>query len=158
MDYSALPEDAESSPWSSSPRMTRRSLTNSDQPSSSDLSTEAYKTASSTDQLPSSAISNNQEASDSVGNGSMRKDHENHQRSSSSDEPQHQGHEAPVFEGSRAQARSEQKTQPQRYHSNVKTPARTNLPQYKLQAKVTGLERTGRKDPILRFDVHVLSS
>ena len=27
--------------------------------------------------------------------------------------------------------------------------------QYKLQAKVTGLERTGRKDPILRFDVYV---
>jgi len=30
-------------------------------------------------------------------------------------------------------------------------------PQYKLQAKITGLERTGRKDPILRFDVHVRS-
>ncbi|RYP10252.1 hypothetical protein DL764_000744 [Monosporascus ibericus] len=28
-------------------------------------------------------------------------------------------------------------------------------PQYKLQAKITGLERTGRKDPILRFDVHL---
>lgn len=28
-------------------------------------------------------------------------------------------------------------------------------PQYKLQAKISGLERTGRKDPILRFDVHV---
>ncbi|KAH0544595.1 hypothetical protein FGG08_001244 [Glutinoglossum americanum] len=31
---------------------------------------------------------------------------------------------------------------------------RANLPQYKLEAKITGLERTGRKDPILRFDVH----
>lgn len=30
--------------------------------------------------------------------------------------------------------------------------------QYKLQAKITGLERTGRKDPILRFDVHVSST
>lgn len=28
-------------------------------------------------------------------------------------------------------------------------------PQYRLQAKITGLERTGKKDPILRFDVHV---
>ncbi|KAH6895327.1 hypothetical protein B0T10DRAFT_397323 [Thelonectria olida] len=27
-------------------------------------------------------------------------------------------------------------------------------PQYRLQAKITGLERTGKKDPILRFDVH----
>lgn len=30
-------------------------------------------------------------------------------------------------------------------------------PQYKLQAKITGLERAARKDPILRFDVHVSS-
>ena len=29
------------------------------------------------------------------------------------------------------------------------------IPQYKLQAKVTALERSGRKDPILRFDVYV---
>lgn len=28
-------------------------------------------------------------------------------------------------------------------------------PQFRLQAKITGLERTGKKDPILRFDVHV---
>ncbi len=28
-------------------------------------------------------------------------------------------------------------------------------PAYKLQAKITALERTGRKDTILRFDVHV---
>jgi PX domain len=28
-------------------------------------------------------------------------------------------------------------------------------PQYRLQAKITALERTGRKDPVLRFDVHV---
>lgn len=28
-------------------------------------------------------------------------------------------------------------------------------PQYRLQAKITGLERTGKKDPVLRFDVHV---
>lgn len=28
-------------------------------------------------------------------------------------------------------------------------------PQYRLQAKITGLERTGKKDPLLRFDVHV---
>lgn len=28
-------------------------------------------------------------------------------------------------------------------------------PLYKIQARITGLERTGKKDPILRFDVHV---
>lgn len=30
--------------------------------------------------------------------------------------------------------------------------------QYRLQAKITGLERTGKKDPLLRFDVHVCVS
>ncbi len=29
------------------------------------------------------------------------------------------------------------------------------VPQYKLQAKITALERSGRKDPIFRFDVYV---
>ena len=28
-------------------------------------------------------------------------------------------------------------------------------PQYKLQCKITGLERTGKKDPILKFDAYV---
>jgi hypothetical protein len=32
---------------------------------------------------------------------------------------------------------------------------RQHLPQFKLQAKITGLERTGKKDLILRFDVYV---
>lgn len=40
-------------------------------------------------------------------------------------------------------------------HEQQNSQRRANQPQYKLQAKITGLERTGRKDPILRFDVHV---
>ncbi|CAN8103040.1 unnamed protein product [Discula destructiva] len=31
---------------------------------------------------------------------------------------------------------------------------KSSQPQYKLQAKITGLERASKKDPILRFDVH----
>lgn len=34
-------------------------------------------------------------------------------------------------------------------------PAKPTAPQPRLQAKITGLERTGKKDPIFRFDVHV---
>ncbi|RYP89428.1 hypothetical protein DL770_004398 [Monosporascus sp. CRB-9-2] len=52
---------------------------------------------------------------------------------------------------------------PQQPHAPVKPQGqdqqqhgrKSTSPQYKLQAKITGLERTGRKDPILRFDVHV---
>lgn len=49
-----------------------------------------------------------------------------------------------------------QRQEPQRYHGAARH-AQLAPPQqqYKLQAKITGLERTGRKDPILRFDVHV---
>lgn len=39
-----------------------------------------------------------------------------------------------------------------RYHN---TKQQRPVPQYKLQAKVTALERTGRKDPVIRFDVYV---
>jgi hypothetical protein len=52
----------------------------------------------------------------------------------------------------------QQQVQPsQQTHPPERAPAsrRPQGQQYKLQAKITGLERTGRKDPILRFDVHV---
>lgn len=42
-------------------------------------------------------------------------------------------------------------TNSQRYRGAPRRPP----PAFKLGAKVTGLERTGRKDPILRFDVYV---
>lgn len=34
-------------------------------------------------------------------------------------------------------------------------PQQPQQPQFRLVAKITGLERTGKKDPVLRFDVHV---
>ena len=50
----------------------------------------------------------------------------------------------------------QQRHEPQRYHHNARQSQHPPVhPQYKLQAKITGLERVGRKDPILRFDVHV---
>ncbi|KAL2051001.1 hypothetical protein ABVK25_008747 [Lepraria finkii] len=41
---------------------------------------------------------------------------------------------------------------PGRYHQGARPGQRP--PQYKLQAKITGLERLGKKDPSIRFDVH----
>ncbi|RAQ53263.1 vacuolar protein sorting-associated protein vps17 [Aspergillus flavus] len=43
---------------------------------------------------------------------------------------------------------------PARYQTGARQHARP-APLYKIQAKITSLERTGKKDPILRFDVHV---
>lgn len=42
--------------------------------------------------------------------------------------------------------------------SQSEEPRKPPKPQYRLQAKITGLERAGKKDPILRFDVHVSPS
>ncbi|KAJ8067932.1 hypothetical protein OCU04_003515 [Sclerotinia nivalis] len=47
------------------------------------------------------------------------------------------------------------RSEPHRYHhSAARQGHHASASHYKLQAKITGLERTGRKDPILRFDVH----
>ncbi|AEO60583.1 hypothetical protein MYCTH_2309915 [Thermothelomyces thermophilus ATCC 42464] len=58
------------------------------------------------------------------------------------------------------QQQQHQEQQPQKATGSIdraqeqQQPRRPPPPQFKLQAKITGLERTGRKDPILRFDVH----
>lgn len=44
---------------------------------------------------------------------------------------------------------------PTRYQTGLRQNSRPPAPAYKIQAKITSLERTGKKDPILRFDVHV---
>ncbi|POS82528.1 hypothetical protein EPUL_004699 [Erysiphe pulchra] len=52
------------------------------------------------------------------------------------------------------QSKEGHRTEPQRYHRSRQQSQQSVGVQYKLQAKITGLERIGRKDPILRFDVH----
>jgi hypothetical protein len=45
---------------------------------------------------------------------------------------------------------------PARYQTGARqNAARPPAPAYKLQGKITALERTGKKDPVLRFDVYV---
>jgi len=51
-------------------------------------------------------------------------------------------------------AQQHQRGPPGRYHQQGARQGQ-RPPQYKLQAKVTGLERTGKKDPAIRFDIHV---
>lgn len=67
---------------------------------------------------------------------------------------------APAQQTSSAEQQRSQ--QPARYQTGVRQPAQQPnplqqqpRPAYRIQAKITGLERTGKKDPILRFDVHV---
>jgi hypothetical protein len=66
---------------------------------------------------------------------------------------QPQSHQAPAATQAAPQPQQDGHQRPARYQTGNR--GQRNAPQYKLQAKITGLERTGRKDPILRFDVHV---
>lgn len=56
---------------------------------------------------------------------------------------------------SQEQVRAMEQGQAQGQATAEAQPAKPTAPQPRLQAKITGLERTGKKDPILRFDVHV---
>jgi hypothetical protein len=68
------------------------------------------------------------------------------------------GGEQPQSRQGQHAAQQQQQQQQQRRQSAPRHQAarqQRNVPQYKLQAKITALERSGRKDPVLRFDVHV---
>lgn len=79
------------------------------------------------------------------------------------DQPQQQQqqHQQQAPQGQEESSRpstSEENRRPQsaRYHAvPAQQQQRQHAPQYKLQAKITGLERSGKKDPILKFDVYV---
>ncbi|OTA92970.1 hypothetical protein M434DRAFT_395976 [Hypoxylon sp. CO27-5] len=85
------------------------------------------------------------------------------EQSSTSQQPEsgeEQQHQQPPATPQRSQTQgrpsgeSPSSGQEQQRQQQQQQPQRPRGPQYKLQAKITGLERTGRKDPILRFDVH----
>jgi hypothetical protein len=65
-----------------------------------------------------------------------------------------QQHQVPIAQPNYEHVPASQ--EPQRHQQEpARQQSRPQAPQYKLQAKITGLERTGRKDPILRFDIYV---
>jgi hypothetical protein len=153
MDYSAAgaEEHQGSSPWASSPQHSRTSFGDA---SASDVPSSP---------LPSNTSFSNQEHGDSEEQpyGSHSAGAQNGEGS----DPSAEGQEAPPQQQQQQQQEAAQQAQPQqqhqphqsaqRYRAQQSSRARHPPPQYKLQAKVTGLERSGRKDPILRFDVYV---
>lgn len=175
MDYSTLPNDpdhpADSSPWQSSPQPTsRQSFTSprdqapaSPTPGQSPRQSPRQSPYNTYDQRRSQEDGSDQEvaASRSGGYGGAEENPryapaaaEN--GSSSNHSERYQG--PPSTEqgyGGQQYQQQQRPVGPHRYHSAGRPNQRQNIPQYKLQAKITGLERTGRKDPILRFDVHV---
>ncbi|KAF2126240.1 vacuolar protein sorting-associated protein-like protein vps17 [Dothidotthia symphoricarpi CBS 119687] len=141
MDYTA-----DSDPWASSPKHNRSSF---GQPPTGDIPSSP---------LPPQASPYGQ-GSEQYG---YMGDHDAQNRPNAAPEngdhqqqPRTPGLDAP--QSPQAQHQAQQQApgpgqQPQRYHGT--RPQRQQQQQYKLQAKVTGLERTGKKDTILRFDVY----
>ncbi|KAK0933867.1 Vacuolar protein sorting-associated protein 17 [Friedmanniomyces endolithicus] len=78
-----------------------------------------------------------------------------HQQHQQQPQPQHhhQGQDRGSGEENRRPHSARYRNAPP--HHQQQQRQQQHQPQYKLQAKITGLERGGKKDPILRFDVYV---
>jgi hypothetical protein len=153
MDYSSLPHDPEhpggADPWASSPQHNRTSFT---QTPTSDIPSSP---------LPPQASPYGQD-SENYGYVGEQESQDRPSTASANGEQPHPPHNAPHNESqsphphplpaAQAQPGQQRHEQPQRYHGQRQQHQR---PQYKLSAKITGLERTGRKESILRFDVYV---
>lgn len=150
MDYSAHDPDhpAGGDPWASSPKANRQSFgqaPTTDIPSSP-LPPQASPYREGGEQY---GYMGDQDAQNRPSTASENGDPQQHAPASSQDAPQ-------PSQGQQGQQQAPQHgQQPQRYHGT--RPQRQQQQHYKLQAKVTGLERNGKKDPILRFDVYVCS-
>lgn len=156
MDYSAVAVDPAlqgSSPWgSSSPRADRSGYSRQD----SDVPQSPAPTPGHAHSRSQDSISANPFASE-PGTPAIQQ-----QQPSSAE---HQGPRQQIQGASSAASQSRDGAPPyqQRQQQGIRPGAaryhsarpQKPVPAYKLQAKVTALERTGRKDPVIRFDVYV---
>lgn len=151
MDYSAITSDPEhptdASPWGS-PRADRT----------------MFPTSSTTSDIPSSPLPGQEQSADST-DGDQEVDRQSpglaaqFQNAQLGDSGYSEGQSPSATQQS---PNAEQRAQvPARYQTGARqnsrppAPVPVPAPTYKIQGKITGLERTGKKDPILRFDVHV---
>lgn len=151
MDYSAHDPDhpAGGDPWASSPKANRSSFgqaPTTDIPSSP-LPPQASPYGEGSENY---GYMGNQEGHSRPGTASENGEHVSQPQTPAHDAPPSPQRHQASHPGQQQAPQPGQ--QPQRYHG-----ARPQRQQqhYKLQAKVTGLERNGKKDPVLRFDVYV---
>ena len=148
MDYPG----AGTSPWASSPEASRTSLSN--EVPRDDLPGPAYQASQGGSEAAGSSAANGDDYGSSrygqPGSWSPEQQQQQWQGNQSHQQQQQQ-------QQSQGPAEENRRPQSARYHG-VPPQQRQHVPQYKLQAKITGMERSGKKDPILRFDVHVRRS
>ncbi len=130
MDYSSAAGSGQS-PWASSPDASRTSFQGHDGVNVPRVD------------MPGPAVQDGQEG---YGHG---------QQYAQQGSPEQQKHQQQWNEQGRVSVEEGRRPQSARYHGVPPQHQQRHMPQYKLQAKITGLERVGKKDPILRFDVYV---
>ena len=173
MDYSSLPNDPAyppgTSPWQSSPRPANGPSYTESEASSTASSPRAHHSStanSSHDQRPEDDSDQDtlkpgrdqhdetlESSVDSAPDGPANHVQKNQKAVEQNLHPSYNPQDLP--KPPNQQGQQQRGSGPNRYRGTNRSDQRAHLPQYKLQAKVTGLERTGRKDPVLRFDVHV---
>ena len=138
------------SPWASSPEASRTSFSN-DIPRE-ELPGPAY-TAGAIPESDDAATHPTNGAHEHEGGWTPEQQHQWQQQQQQDQSQQHQQHQ---YQQHQQQGSQEENRRPaqSRYH-NVPQQQRQHQPQYKLQAKITGLERASKKDSILKFDVYV---
>ncbi|KAL2409318.1 Vacuolar protein sorting-associated protein 17 [Exophiala dermatitidis] len=154
MDYSAVSTEADAlhgpSPWgSSSPRADRGFPTPTAESPESPAPVRGHSYNQSQDSIPESPYLS-QPSGSIQGQG---QEVSQPQQGSVSSEPGQEAQQDAQTSGNSQQNAGQPQQRPgaARYHN---TKQQRPVPQYKLQAKVTALERTGRKDPVIRFDVY----
>jgi hypothetical protein len=159
MDYSSSLHEAENpagvSPWGASPAPSPQHSRPSPYPASTEVpsSPTPYSTQTSSESYTEDAMgAESHNGSQSIaGTDSLHEGDSRRPDTAEASLGPPQEHQKLTGEPQLQQQRQE----PSRYHHPGRQGQDSHGPQYKLQAKITGLERTGRKDPILRFDVHV---
>jgi hypothetical protein len=143
MDYSTISTDpdhpAGTSPWAS-PRPERTFPT-------------------SNNDIPSSPLPGQEQSAEGFGRGGVVEpqspDLSAQLQSAQLGDPDYPGEHPPFSVHQSPNLHQQQSLTPAQYQTGARQEPRPPAPTYRIQAKITGLERTGKKDPILRFDVHV---
>lgn len=164
MDYSAINNQDDhvqgGSPWASSPQNSRANFgasANSDVPPNA-LSQSPYgrssQEAGSVEHVDRPSTAGSSTLAQSENGDSQHSPYQPQQSGQPYAQEQHYQSQPQYQQQRQYQESPNQRPESQRYHSSRPQQQRP-APQYKLSAKITALERTGRKDSILRFDVYV---
>lgn len=143
MDYSTITNDpdhpTDGSPWGS-PRAERGTFPTSN------------------NDIPSSPLPGQEQSADQSGRGlngePQSPDLSAQLQSAQLGDPDYPQEQSP-FAAQQSLSPQHQSPNPAHYQTEQRQNPRPSGPTYKIQGKITGLERTGKKDPILRFEVHV---